>query len=143
MKMADSVANISTNDDSFSIAQELLEYSSNDQCEVVTKWIEKLQQIRQNLANRCFELADVLDATVIQHAEDLENCKQRYEMKLNEMNVQIAQHLALLDELTNENTLKTTAYDRLVDVLQSMHKRKCHIFISAFCFVNFPSKFQF
>lgn len=117
---------MSINDDSFGIAQELLDYSAIDDMGKVNKWIEKLQLIRENSQHRCFELADTLDAMVVKHDEDLENCKQQYELKLNEAKQQMDQQMKLINEIKQKVESKSAAYNKTVDFLSSIAQRKCH-----------------
>lgn len=123
---------VSNNNDSFDIAQDLLDFSMpfvNDQGEHILKWIEKWTLIRSKLSKQNYKLADLLDATITRHSDEMDKCKQHYENKLNEMKDEVARHLLVLNELTIENQSKTEAYDRLVNVLRSIYGRKCHIYI--------------
>lgn len=121
------------NDDSFEIAEELLVFDSNDENSKINKWIDKLAQIRQNLQNRCWQLIDTLDATIDQHAKEMALCKQEHEFQLIKLNEKLVHRLELLNNSHNENQMKTAACQQVVDLLQSIQERKCHININI-CF---------
>lgn len=139
--MADAMPD-NTIDDSFEIAQDLLNFSTSDQGEIIYKWIDKYMQILRTVTNRCRKLADLLDATVAQHAEETEKAKQQYEKKLNEMKDEITVHLTSVNDLNVENRTKAANCERLEYALRSIHGRKYHIninilkdfFLSHFCF---------
>lgn len=130
------MVNMSINDDSFDIAEELLEFSANGDIENVVKWVEKLTQIRKKLASRCYEFAHLLDNMVVNHAEELKKCQQQCEEKLNEMKGQIDQHLKLLNKMHHRNESKTAAYNRIADLLRSVNERECHHNVLTYIFFS-------
>lgn len=124
-----------TVDESFEIAQELLDSSSMDPLETIFKGIETYKKMVHALTNRCRGLADLLDAQDAQHAEEMETLKRGHEATLNEMKEQINEHLTSLNNLHNENRSKEAVCERFTDALQHIQKRKFHIHIDtcAFC----------
>lgn len=123
--MVDEVANISANEESFDIAQELLDFNSADQGKCMAKWIEKLAQIVHALTNRCRRLADELDAKIAEHAEEMSNLKRASEEMLNDMKDQINAHLASINNLNAENRTKTAECKRFTAILKGIKGRKC------------------
>lgn len=113
------------NDDSFEIAHELLDFQPNDENANSIKWVEKLAHIRQRLTERCRQLADSLDAIVAKHAEEMELLNQDHKQQLVHFEQQKSQFMATLAALSNENEMKTTACQNLLELLKGIHERKC------------------
>lgn len=112
------------NDDSFEIAQDLLDFTPNDENATINKWIEKLAQIRQRLMERCRQMSDTLDEMVATHAEEMKQCVQQHEENLAEAENEKAQLLAFLNKLHNENNTKADECQNAFELLRSIHDRK-------------------
>lgn len=126
----------SNNDDSFDIAQQLLDFNPNGDYANIDKWIESLALIRQKLIKCCYGLADQLEAVETKHAEDMKNSQQQYDAKLKEINDLADKHLAQYREVSNENESLKDSYQRFTAFLSSIRDGKCHIDLIFFSHLN-------